>query len=62
FDVDRRGITFVSVGRVPAQAELVLSPEVRETRWFPLDELPRFPDHFTEGFLPEDRDAVASVR
>ena len=62
FDVDRRGVTFVSVGRVPQGAELVLSAEVRETRWFPVGELPAFPADFTEGFLEEDRDAIARVR
>ena len=62
FDIERRGVTFVSVGIVPVGVALVLSPEVLETRWFPVDELPPFPKDFTEAFLPEDRDAIARVR
>jgi ADP-ribose pyrophosphatase YjhB (NUDIX family) len=61
FDIERRGVTFVSVGRVPAEPDLVLSPEVLETRWFPVDELPPFPQDFHEGFEPEDRDAIARL-
>jgi ADP-ribose pyrophosphatase YjhB (NUDIX family) len=62
FDLRRRSVTFVSVGRLPVGATLRLSPEVLETRWFRLDALPRFPRDFTEGFLPEDADAIARVR
>jgi ADP-ribose pyrophosphatase YjhB (NUDIX family) len=59
FDLQRRGVTFVSVGRLPQGVALVLSPEVLETQWFPLDAMPGFPRHFTEGFLPEDVAAIA---
>lgn len=62
FDVERRGVTFISVGVVPADAQLVLSPEVLEARWFPLDAMPAFPADFTEGFEQADRDAIARVR
>jgi ADP-ribose pyrophosphatase YjhB (NUDIX family) len=62
FDVVRRGVTFVSVGVLPKDVALVLSPEVLETRWFPVDDLPPFPRNFSELFLPEDRDAIARVR
>ena len=62
FDVERRGVTFLSVGVVPSEPALVLSPEILETRWFPLDAMPPFPDDFTERFTDEDRDAIARVR
>ena len=62
FDVERRGVTFISVGRVPEQLDLLLSAEILETRWFPLDALPLFPEDFTEAFTDEDRDAIARVR
>src|SRR3954451_13625174 len=62
FDVERRGVAFVSVGRLPAGCALVLSPEILETRWFPLDDLPPFPRDFTERFLPEDREARAQLQ
>jgi ADP-ribose pyrophosphatase YjhB (NUDIX family) len=62
FDVKRRGVTFVSVGVLPRGAALVLSPEVLETRWFPVDELPPFPRNFVELFLAEDRAAIERVR
>ena len=62
FDVARRGVTFVSVGVLPKDVALVLSPEVLETRWFPVDDLPPFPRQFSELFLPEDRDEIARVR
>ena len=61
FDLERRGVTFVSVGRLPRGVALVLSPEILETRWFPLDALPEFPRDFSEGFLPEDVAAIARV-
>jgi ADP-ribose pyrophosphatase YjhB (NUDIX family) len=62
FDVERRGVTFVSVGLLPPGCALVLSPEILETRWFPVDDLPPFPRDFSERFLPEDRDALAQLR
>jgi ADP-ribose pyrophosphatase YjhB (NUDIX family) len=62
FDVRRRSVTFVSVGRLPSDVTFVLSSEVLETGWFPVDDLPLFPKHFTERFLPEDRDAIAMAR
>lgn len=62
FDVQRRGVTFVSVGLLDPSAELRLSPEVESTRWFALDEVPPFPRDFTEGFTDEDRAAIAAVR
>jgi ADP-ribose pyrophosphatase YjhB (NUDIX family) len=62
FDVERRGVTFVSVGVLPAGVALVLSPEVLETQWFHVDALPPFPKDFRELFLPEDRVAIARVR
>lgn len=60
-DLGRRGVTFVTVGRLPVGASLVLSAEVVETRWFPIDELPPLPEDFTEGYLPEDREAIARL-
>jgi ADP-ribose pyrophosphatase YjhB (NUDIX family) len=61
FDLRKQGVTFVSVGVLPKDVALVLSPEVLETRWFPVDDLPAFPDDFSEGWLPEDREAVAKL-
>jgi len=62
FDLRRQGVTFVSVGVLPKGVALVLSPEVLETRWFPVDDMPAFPAHFSEGWLPEDRDAIVRLR
>lgn len=61
FDAARRSLTFVSVGLLPEGCALVLSPEILETRWFPVDDLPPFPREFSERFLPEDREAIARL-
>ena len=58
-DTSRLGVTFVFTGRLEPDAALRLSPELLEARWFPLSDLPPFPDDFSERFLPEDRDAIA---
>ena len=61
FDVLRQGVTFVSVGLLPPDAQLVLSPEVLEVRWFGIDEIPLFPPDYTEGMLDEDVDALRAL-
>ncbi|MCU1599955.1 MAG: hydrolase [Frankiales bacterium] len=61
FDVERRGVTFVSAGLLPRSMALVLSAEILETRWFPVDDLPPFPSDFSEGFTVEDRAAITRL-
>ena len=61
FDARRQSVTFVSVGRIAPDSHLVLSPEVLETRWFALDEVPPMPPDFHEGWLPEDAAALRDL-
>lgn len=59
FDVRRQGVTFVSVGVLPAGATPTLrSPELADVAWFRLDDLPQLPSDFHEGLPPEDLEAV----
>lgn len=59
FDVERRGVTFVSVGIAPAAADFaVCTRELVEIGWFPLDDLPPLPHDFFEGVPPEDLEAL----
>ena len=61
FDLRRQGVTFISVGVLPKDVALVLSPEILETQWFPVDAMPGFPADFSEGWHHDDRDAVARL-
>jgi ADP-ribose pyrophosphatase YjhB (NUDIX family) len=64
FDVERRGVTFISVGVVPEDTAFVPgAAELSDARWFPLGELPPMSRDFREGMPDEDLAAVrAAVR
>jgi ADP-ribose pyrophosphatase YjhB (NUDIX family) len=59
FDVKRQGVTFISAGLLPRNAELVLSAELLEVRWFAFEEIPPFPPDYHEGMTEDD---IAAIR
>lgn len=62
FDVERRGITFVSAGIAPPGASFrVRTRELEEVGWFPLDDLPPLPHDFFEGVPEEDLEAIRVI-
>ena len=59
FDVKRQGVTFISAGLLPKDAEFVLSAELIEVRWFAIEDIPPFPPDYHEGMTDDD---VAAIR
>lgn len=58
-DVRRQGVTFISVGVLPAGQEPRLrGPELSDLRWFGLDEIPSLPNDYHEGLPEEDLEAI----
>jgi ADP-ribose pyrophosphatase YjhB (NUDIX family) len=62
FDVRRRGVTFVSAGIAPLNADFVVATrELDDVAWFPLDDLPPLPHDFFEGVPDEDLEAIRVI-
>ena len=58
-DVERQGVTFACVARLPVGAQpRIAGPELHEWRWFDLDDIPPPPAGFHEGIVAEDLEAV----
>jgi len=61
-DVRRQAVTFLSVAVLPSTAlPRITTRELKDVRWFDVDDLPPLPSDFSEGLPPEDLAAVRAV-
>lgn len=61
-DARRQVVTFLSVAVLPSMTlPRITTSELKEVRWFPVEDLPSLPGDFSEGLPPEDLAAIRAV-